>query len=62
MQNKQINTTRTKNKSEREGDGRYALVIPSERSAKRWAKRDAEVAARRAELVAQYGDDACMYA
>lgn len=48
--------------TEREQDGRYALKMESKSSVKRWMKRDAEVAKRRAELEAQYGEDAWMYA
>lgn len=47
---------------EREPDGRFALKLESKSSVKRWAKRDAEIAKRRQELEALYGEDACMYA
>lgn len=47
---------------ERESDGRFALKMESKSSVKRWAKRDDEIAKRRKELEALYGEDACMYA
>ncbi len=47
---------------DRESDGRFALKLESKRSIKRWAKRDEEIAKRRKELEALYGEDACMYA
>ena len=45
-----------------ESDGRFALQLNSQTAVQRDIRRQAERDARWAELVALYGDDACMYA
>ena len=56
------NEIKTETTKEREQDGRFALKMESKSSVARWMKRDAEVAKRRAELEAQYGDMADCFA
>jgi hypothetical protein len=58
---KQIKKTETDSK-ERESDGRFALKMATNKSVQRHLRRDAEREARKAELEALYGEDACMYA
>lgn len=71
MEGKQVNRGDTKMSNEikkdsmlreREEDGRFALKLESKSSIKRWAKRDAEIAKRRKELEAEFGDMADCFA
>jgi len=49
-------------KTGRESDGRYAIKMESKKSVARWAKRDAQVEARRIEREAEFGDLADCFA
>ena len=54
--------TTTKQQPARESDGRFALQLNSQTAVQRDLRRQAERDARIAELIAEYGDDWCMYA
>lgn len=55
-------TTTTTTQPKRESDGKFALQLKTNRAVNRDMRRQAERDARKAELIAQYGDDWCMYA
>ena len=54
--------TTTRQQPARESDGRFALRLNSQTAVQRDLRRQAERDARIAELIAEYGDDWCMYA